>query len=169
MCHTLLTSMSLDVEAVAESNAYSRHSDGADVVAATQVPLDSAQRVEPIHPAVPEVKMPFDIPNSADSVASDPQTKSQGVIHSAASMLNPVTLSPFTVEELRSHHVETLLHQYTSAEAANKARDDTAKELRKLLDENERKRKDIEREMEEKEKTREIERKVYARKLGKDV
>lgn len=119
----------------------------------TQVmPLDSSLRTEPIHPLIMEVKLsPANIPNAP------------------LSTLNPITLRPFTIDELRAHKLESLLSQYPTPEAAAKARDDTATELRKLLDENERKNKEIDHELEEKEKTREIERKVFARRSGKDV
>lgn len=129
-----------------------------------EVPLDSSLRTEPIHVLVPEVKL-------SPNIKTVTATKDDGVDAPNAPLttLNPVTLRPFSIDELRAHKLESLLSQYTTPEAALKARDDTASELRKMLDENERKNKEIDREMEEKEKTREIERKVYAKKLGKDA
>lgn len=124
------------------------------------VSLDSSVRKEPIHSLIMEVRLPSAGVNvdNITNVSSDPPTT-----------LNPVTLRPFTIDELRAHKLESMLSQYPTQEAAAKAREDTAVELRKLIDDNERKNKEIDREMEEKEKTREIERKVYARKLGKDA
>ncbi|KAK5096731.1 hypothetical protein LTR70_002900 [Exophiala xenobiotica] len=139
-----------------------------NVQAAT--PLDSDIRVQPLHPSVPEVKLPRKVENeltSADA-ADRKQEEQKGLGSPSATTLNPVTLQPFTLEELRSYNIDGLLRQYSTPDSARKAQDETAKELRKLLDENEVKTKEIDREMEEKEKTREIERKVYARKLGKD-
>lgn len=115
-------------------------------------PLDSSLRTEPIHPLIIEVKL------SSANIPNAPLTT-----------LNPITLRPFTIDELRAHKLESLLSQYPTSEAAAQAREDTATELRKLLDDNERKNKEIDRELEEKEKTREIERKVFARRSGKDV
>lgn len=134
------------------------------------VPLDSPSRVHPIHAHLPEVRLP-------SHVASDPWTVEQAdedpnrlenTTRKASTIVNPVTLQPFSIDELRSHNLESLLRQYPNPEAADKAREETVKELRKLIDDNERKSKEIDREMEEKEKTREIERKVYARKVGRE-
>lgn len=133
-------------------------------------PLDSARRVKPIHPVVNEVKLPnsvtTDQPGQTAEIAADANGKPISL--ASSTLLNPVTLKPFTIEELRSHNLEALVKQYSTPEAAQKAREDSVKELRRLLDENDRKTRDIKAQMDEKEKTREIERKVYARKLGKD-
>lgn len=133
-------------------------------------PLNSDIRVQPLHPMIPEVKLPRKVENESASAttSADKEKEQRGLDTPSATTLNPITLQPFTLEELHSHNIEALLRQYSTPEAARKARDETAKELRKMLDENEVKTKEIDREMEEKEKTREIERKVYARKLGKD-
>lgn len=133
-------------------------------------PLDSDLRVQPLHPTIPEVKLPRKVHSETTTAdaAGENRREQEGIGSPSATTLNPVTLQPFTLEELRSHNIDALLRQYSTPEAARKARDETAKELRKLLDENDVKTKEIDREMEEKEKTREIERKVYARKLGKD-
>lgn len=133
---------------------------------AEPVPLNSSLRVQPIHAAVPEVRVPVHAASKPSADVTD--AKFEDVGQKASSILHPVTLQPFSVDELRSHNLESLLRQCPNAEAADKAREEAARELRKLIDENERKSKEIEREMEEKEKTREIERKVYNRKLGKD-
>lgn len=119
--------------------------------------LDAATRVQPIHVTIPEVKLPVSI----SSESQDGAVKSTHLLH-------PVTGQAFSHDELRANGMESLLRQYPDTESATKAREDSVRELRKLLDDNERKTKEIEREMEEKEKTRDIERKVYARKLGKD-
>ena len=155
------------------------HATNADTVdsapkAATNVqaatPLDSDLRVQPLHPSIPEVRLPRKVENelpSAEAVDRK-QEEQNGLGTPSSTTLNPVTLQPFTLEELRSHNIDALLRQYLAPDSARKARDEAAKELRKLLDENDVKTKEIDREMEEKKKTREIERKVYARKLGKD-
>lgn len=130
------------------------------------MPLDSSLRTEPIHPLITEVKLSLNVKSpAADATTVDATSSSNAPL----TTLNPITLRPFTIDELRAHKLESLLSQYPTPDMAVKAREDTVAELRKLLDDNERKNKQIDHEMEEKEKTREIERKVYARKLGKDT
>lgn len=120
------------------------------------IPLESSLRTDPIHPSLPDIKISNGI-SANDDTAPVPATT-----------LNPLTLKPLTVEELTHYNFETLHAQYSTPEAARKAREDAAAELRSRMLENERRSKEVEREMEEKEKTREIERKVYMKKLGKD-
>lgn len=137
---------------------------------AEPIPLDSAARVHPIHATIPEVRLPAHVnsdPWTVEQADEDPN-RPGSTVQKASTIVNPVTLQPFSIDELRSHNLESLLRQYPNPETADKAREETIKELRKLIDDNERKSKEIDREMEEKEKTREIERKVYARKLGKE-
>ena len=133
-------------------------------------PLDSELRVQPLHPSIPEVKLPRKVESETTSASAtdENQREQQGLGSPSSTTLNPITLQPFTLEELRMHNIDALMRQYSTPEAARKAREEAAKDLRKLLDENDVNTKEIDREMEEKEKTREIERKVYARKLGKD-
>lgn len=147
--------------------------DGRPAASNEVVPLHDSRRVKPIHPSVQEVKLPT--PSDAERAVQDAQTqaaegveKDRPISPSSASQLNPLTLQPFTMEELRSHNLEGLVNQYSTPEAAQKARDDAAKELRRVIDDYDRRTKDIKAQMEEKEKTREIERKVFARKSGKD-
>ena len=104
--------------------------------------LESTMRTIAIHPSITEVKLPSKDAN----VAYD---------------LHPVTLQPFTVDELRTHNIESLMRQYPTQEAAQKEIEIAVKELRTMLDENSRKTQQIEHEMKEKEKTMEIERKAY--------
>ncbi|KIW16349.1 hypothetical protein PV08_06400 [Exophiala spinifera] len=122
------------------------------------VPLDSPLRTTPIHPAVPAVKVPAD----------------------AAWNLNPITLQPFTDEELTKYGYEKVRAEVNSArgvDAKGKAgvkakqeevarlREETANMLRQKLEERETKLREITREMEEKEKIREVERKVFRKRL----
>lgn len=116
-----------------------------------KIPLDAPQRVQPIHDSLPNIKLP-----AATSDAPDPVT------------LHPVTLRPLTHSDLKAANFDALRAQYDTPEAAAKAREDAVREVKKIMDENERKVRDIEREMDEKEKTRDIERKVYLKKFGKD-
>lgn len=114
------------------------------------IPLDAPQRTHPIHPSIPSIKL---------SSTSD---------GTSTTTLNPLTLKPFTAEELKTHNYKTLKEQYSTPEEARQAQEEALKELKERLEGSERRTKEIEREMEEKEKTREIERKVYMKKLGKD-
>lgn len=130
------------------------------------IPLDSSLRTEPIHPLISEVKLSSNVNIPSTDTAMHNSTSN---FKAPITTLNPITSQPFTDDELRAHKLESLLSQYPTPDMAMRARDDTAAELRKILDENERKNREIDRELDEKEKTREIERKVYARKLGKDT
>lgn len=129
------------------------------------IPFDSSLRTEPIHPLISEVKLSPHVNITTTDTAMHNSTSNS---HAPLTTLNPITCQPFTIDELRAHKLESLLSQYPTPTTAIRAREDTAAELRKILDENERKNKEIDRELDEKEKTREIERKVYVRKLGKD-
>lgn len=130
------------------------------------IPLDSSLRTEPIHPLITEIKLS---PNVNISSTETNMYSSTGNSKTSLTTLNPITCQPFSLDDLRAHKLETLLNQYPTPDMALRAREDTAAELRKILDENERKNKEIDRELDEKEKTREIERKVYAKRLGKDT
>lgn len=131
------------------------------------IPFDSSLRTEPIHPLISEIKLSPNV-NIATTDTDTAMHNSTSNSQAPLTTLNPVTCQPFTIDELRAHKLESLLSQYPTPAIAMRAREDTAAELRKILDENERKNKEIDRELDEKEKTREIERKVYARKLGKE-
>lgn len=150
----MLAHMTIDMSDAVRQMADRNDADGAKKAhpQAQVVPLDSSLRAEPIHTLIMEVKLP-----------------PANVSNASSTTLDPVTLRPFTIDELHTHKLESLLSQYPTPEAAAQARLDTATELRKLLDDNERKNREIDRDMEQKEKTREIERKVYAKRLGKDV
>lgn len=130
------------------------------------IPPNSSLRTEPIHPLISEIKLSPNVNVSTNDTAMHNSTSDA---KAPLTTLNPVTCQPFTIDELRFHKLESLLDQYPMPDMALKAREDTAAELRKMLDENERRNKEIDRELDEKEKTREIERKVYARKLGKET
>jgi len=113
-------------------------------------PLDSPLRTTPLHPDLPGIKVPSE---------------------STAQNLNPVTLRPFTLDELKDLGFEALVEKYVGGasglndggnkEEARSERDDLARQLREKLEENERKRAEIEREMDEKEKIRDVERRVF--------
>ena len=91
------------------------------------VPLDAPERTQPIHPSLPSVKLPT-IPASADEgVKSDTY---RNVTH--PSQLHPVTLKPLSIEDLKANDFHTLREQYSTREAALKARDDAVKELKAL-------------------------------------
>lgn len=130
------------------------------------LPLDSSLRTQPIHPLISEIRLSPHVEELSTDTAMYNSTSNP---RAPVTTLNPATSQPFTLDELRAHKLESLLSQYPTRDMAMRAREDTAAELRNLLDESERRNKEIDRELDEKEKTREIERKVYARKLGKET
>ncbi|KAL6245431.1 hypothetical protein RBB50_007430 [Rhinocladiella similis] len=126
------------------------------------VPLDSPLRTTPIHPSVPSVKVP------ANAVWN----------------MNPITLQPFTEEELVKYGYEKVraeVHSARGTDAKGKAgakakeqevarlREETANMLKQKLEERENKLREITREMEEKEKIREVERKVFRKRLDSNL
>ena len=77
-----------------------------------------------------------------------------------------MTCEPLTAEDLQHHKLAQYQKQYTTPEEAKRALEDAVKEVKARLEENDRRRREVEREMENKEKMREVERKVM-RKMGK--
>lgn len=113
---------------------------------ATIIPLDSKSRVRPIHPDIPDIKVPDgDLPSCR---------------------YHPVTCEPFTDDDLQHHKIQALQHQYSTPEAALNAQQEAVMELKQRLEESERKIREIDREMKMKEEMRQVERKVY-QKQGK--
>ena len=108
----------------------------------TIIPLESASRQEPIHHDLPSIKVP-----------SNSDTKSYAY--------HPVTCEPLTAEDLLHHKLAQYQKQYTTPEEAKRAQEDAVKEVKARLEENDRRRREVEREMEIKEKMREVERKGY--------
>lgn len=116
------------------------------------IPLDSPSRTSPIHPLLPTIKI-------RDSSLSSSRS-------GALSAENPLTLTPWTPDDLKHHNYAHLRAQYPSPNAAAAAREEAVLELKNRLEESERRTRELEREMEEKEKTREIERKVWMKRRG---
>ena len=111
------------------------------------VPLSSPLRTTPIHPSL---SLPL-LPSTALSTNT-----------------NPLTLQPFTPSELSHHHFPSL-----QTSLIGKSKDDVQTmieeeitKLKAVVDERERKEREVDREMGEKERVREVERRVYRRKMG---
>jgi predicted ribosome quality control (RQC) complex YloA/Tae2 family protein len=105
------------------------------------LPLESALRQREIHPDLPQVKVP----------AGDLKT----------CQYHPATGDPFTADDLRHPLLREMLDKYSTPEAALKAQQDAAREVRQRIEESEQKIREIDKDMEEKEKMREIERKIF--------
>ena len=114
----------------------------------TVIPLDSVSRQTPIHPALPEIKLP-----NGDYKPYQ---------------YHPVTCELLASEDLVHHKLQQLQKQYPTSEAALQAQQEAIKEVKQRLRESEQKTREIDRDMEVKEKMREVERKVY-QKQGKGV
>ena len=107
------------------------------------IPLDSASRTRPIHALLPEIRVPgSDMPITA---------------------YHPVTCEPLTSEDLSYHKFQALQKQYSTPESARVARDEAIAEMRRRMEDREKRLRDIEKEIAQMEKTREIERKVFER------
>lgn len=103
------------------------------------VPLDSAQRTTPIHPSLNMLKMP------------DQQD---------AYPVHPTTLQPLSRDLLVSYLPE-IMQQYRTAQDAAVARDELARQMKTIAEENLRRRDDIDREIQNATKQRDMERRVY--------
>lgn len=110
------------------------------------VPLDSPIRRVAIHPDLPEIKVPDgNLPYH----------------------YHPVSCEPFSSEDLQDK-LPQLRKQYPTPAAALKAQKEAIEEVKDMLDETEKKRREINQLMEEMEKTRGIERKIFL-KQGKNL
>lgn len=107
------------------------------------LPLSSPARQRPIHDSLPAVKVP--------------------VGDLKPCQYHPVTGEPFTPDDLQHPLLREMLEKYKDAapEEVQKARDEAIREVKTIMEENEVKAREIERDMEEKERVREIERKVF--------
>ena len=106
------------------------------------VPLDAAIRTTPIHPLLPDVRVP-----------GDP---------SAVYEFHPVTCAPINFDELRTQ-LQQLRKEYPTEAAALKAQEQTARELERKMQDAKRKRESIQKEMDKKQKERDTELKVLAK------
>lgn len=107
------------------------------------LPLSSPARQRPIHDSLPAVKVP--------------------VGDLKPCQYHPVTGEPFSADDLQHPLLREMLEKYKDAapEEVQKARDEAIREVKTIMEENEVKAREIERDMEEKERVREIERKVF--------
>ncbi|KAG2028016.1 hypothetical protein GB937_000466 [Aspergillus fischeri] len=108
------------------------------------VPLDSPLRTNPIHPSLPDIRVP-----------SSPLKPHQ---------YDPVTCTPI---DLESDSVRTQLDhlraEYTSPSAALKAQEQVAKEAKRKIEEAEKKREEVQKAMDKKVKERDTEMKVLSK------
>ncbi|KAE8383630.1 hypothetical protein BDV26DRAFT_93695 [Aspergillus bertholletiae] len=108
------------------------------------VPLGSPQRTTPIHPLLPEVRVPGE---------PFPPHK-----------YHPVTCTQINVdsEDIRAQ-LEQLRQEYTSPDAALKAQEQAAREVKQKMEDAERKREDVQKAMDKKIKERNTEMKVLSK------
>ncbi|KAI9931876.1 hypothetical protein ASPWEDRAFT_169285 [Aspergillus wentii DTO 134E9] len=108
------------------------------------VPLDSPIRTTPIHSTLPDLRVP-----------NDPLPPHK---------YHPVTCVPIdsSTPEI-STHLEQLREEYPSPEAALKAQEDVAKEVKQKMEDAEKKREEVQRAMDKKVKERNTEMKVLSK------
>jgi hypothetical protein len=104
--------------------------------------LNSPSRTAPIHPHLPEIRIPE---------GSLPSTH-----------YDPVTCEPFNSEEIRPH-LQQLRKEYPSTTAILKAQDDAVREVRQKMEEAERKRGDVQKALDKKMKEWDIEYKLLSK------
>ncbi|CAG8101150.1 unnamed protein product [Penicillium olsonii] len=110
--------------------------------ASASVPLDSPLRAVPIHPDLPEIKLP------------------EGPLppHS----YHPVTCEPIKAQD-HSDELRRLEQEYTTKEAALLAQERTAQEVKEIIQTAQRKREEIQKAMDKKVKERDTEMKVVSK------
>lgn len=106
------------------------------------VPLDSTIRTTPIHSLLPDVRVP-----------SEPLPLYK---------YHAVTCAPIDPEEHRAQ-LEELRREYPTPEAALKAQEEAAREVKQRMEEAERKREDVQKAMDKKIKERNTELKVLSK------
>ncbi|KKA23579.1 hypothetical protein T310_2418 [Rasamsonia emersonii CBS 393.64] len=106
------------------------------------VPLTSSIRTTPIHPLLPEIKVP-----------GEPLPSHR---------YNPVTCTPFDPAEIRPQ-LEQLRKEYSSPAAALKAQEEAVKEVKQRIEDAERKRGEVQKALDKKIKERDTELKVLSK------
>ncbi|KAL3461536.1 hypothetical protein BJX64DRAFT_158966 [Aspergillus heterothallicus] len=107
----------------------------------TPIPLDSPTRTTPIHELLPEIRLPSDLP---------------------LYRYDPVTCAPIEPEDVRAQ-LEQLRKEFPTPNAALKAQEQTARELKQKLEDAERKREEVQKTMDKKIKERNTELKVLSK------
>lgn len=117
-----------------------------------EVPLNDPLRTTPIHPNLPDIKLP-----------SSPHKIYQ---------YHPVSCEPLTSHDLHAQKLQQLRKQYPTAEEARKAQEEAATDVKKRMEETEQKRREIDAELEKLERTHKLEMRVInmnkAKKEGKN-
>ncbi|KAI9369974.1 hypothetical protein BJX61DRAFT_536026 [Aspergillus egyptiacus] len=117
-------------------------SEPTDSPAPAPVPLDSSMRATPIHELLPEIRLP-----------SEPLPTYR---------YHPVTCAAIDAEEVRTE-LERLRREFTTPEAALRAQEQAARELKQKLEDAEKKREEVQRAMDKKIKERNTELKVLSK------
>ncbi|KAJ5106585.1 hypothetical protein N7456_003260 [Penicillium angulare] len=110
--------------------------------ATSAIPLDSPIRTTAIHPDLPEIQVP-----------SEPLPVYR---------YHPITCQPIEEQDVHSE-LEQLRHDFPTRETALRAQEQAAKEIKRKIEEAEKKREHIQREMDKKNKERDTELKVVSK------
>ncbi|KAL2871129.1 uncharacterized protein BJX67DRAFT_377733 [Aspergillus lucknowensis] len=105
------------------------------------IPLDSPTRTTPIHELLPDIRLPHELPTYR---------------------YHPVTCASIEPEDVRAQ-VEQLRKQFPTPEAALRAQEQVARELKQKLEDAERKREEVQKTMDKKIKERNMELKVLSK------
>ena len=110
---------------------------------AQALPLDSPTRTVPIHPLLPEVRVP-----------GEPLQAHQ---------YDPVTCAPILDSEQVQHQLEELRREFATPTAALEAQEQTAKELKRGIEQVQMKRDRVQKDLDKKTKEMDMELKVLAK------
>ncbi|OJD17021.1 hypothetical protein AJ78_02865 [Emergomyces pasteurianus Ep9510] len=117
-----------------------RSPEGQSHTTTQSVPLDSAIRTTPIHPLLPDIRVP-----------SEPLPQHR---------YHPITCVPLDAVEIRTQ-LQSLRKEYPTSVAALKGQEEMAKEVKRRMKEAEEKRDNLQRLMKRKTEERDTERRVF--------
>ncbi|OKL60365.1 hypothetical protein UA08_04171 [Talaromyces atroroseus] len=115
------------------------------------VPLTSHIRTRPIHPQLPEIRVPGDERREGADALPLPSTH-----------YHPVTCEPLNIQDIQPQ-LQNLRKEYPSMTAVAKAQEDTVKEIKQKMEEKERKRDEIQKALDKKAKEWEVEYKILSK------
>ena len=137
------------------------------------IPLDSPIRTTPIHPLLPEIRVPgrpADTETQSNEPPKDqPNNETEKLLQSYN--YNPLTCAPFpfsnssqnqppTTDTQQEKELADLQEEHPTPEAALKAQETTAREAKRRIEETVKKREEVQRAMDKKVKERDTEMKV---------
>lgn len=136
------------------------------------VPLDSPLRTAPIHPLLPDIRVPGRTADTESNEPSKDQPDNENEKSLQSHHYDPLTCIPFPFSNTSQNQppsidatqqekeLASLREEHPTAEAALKAQEATAREAKRRIEETVKKREEVQRAMDKKVKERDTEMKV---------